>query len=113
MYAIAVLGLQHKFNNTSPNPVELPACMKFGAHVSIAGGIDKAPARARALGCECFQMFTRSPRGGKPSSLNKDLVDSFLESCSSYNLPDYYIHTPYYINLASEKKSSGACPPES
>jgi len=78
--------------------------MKFGAHVSIAGGIDKAPARAHALGCECFQIFTRSPRGGKPPALSKDLVDSFLESCSSCGLPDYYIHTPYYINLASEKK---------
>lgn len=49
-------------------------------------------------------MFTRSPRGGKPPVLSKDLVDSFLESCLSCNLPDYYIHTPYYINLASEKK---------
>jgi deoxyribonuclease-4 len=78
--------------------------MKFGAHVSIAGGIDKAPGRAHALGCECFQIFTRSPRGGKPPALDKDLVDSFLESCSSYGLADYYIHTPYYINLASEKK---------
>ncbi|HVY55468.1 MAG TPA: deoxyribonuclease IV [Thermodesulfobacteriota bacterium] len=78
--------------------------MKFGAHVSIAGGIDKAPERAHALGCECFQIFTRSPRGGKPPALSKDLVDSFMESCSTYGLPDYYIHTPYYINLASEKK---------
>ncbi|MEW6146277.1 MAG: deoxyribonuclease IV [Thermodesulfobacteriota bacterium] len=78
--------------------------MKFGAHVSIAGGIDKAPERAHTLGCECFQMFTRSPRGGKPPVLGKFLVDSFLESCSSYGLTDYYIHTPYYINLASEKK---------
>ena len=78
--------------------------MKFGAHVSISGGINKAPERAHALGCECFQIFTRSPRGGKPPALGKDLVDSFLTSCSSYGLPDYYIHTPYYINLASEKK---------
>lgn len=78
--------------------------MKFGAHVSIAGGIDKAPARAHALGCECFQIFTRSPRGGKPPSLSKDLVEPFIDSCASYNLPDYYIHTPYYINLASGKK---------
>lgn len=78
--------------------------MKFGAHVSIAGGIDKAPERALALGCECFQIFTRSPRGGKPPALGKDLVDSFLNSCSSSGLTDYYIHTPYYINLASEKK---------
>jgi len=78
--------------------------MKFGAHVSVAGGIDKAPGRAHAIGCECFQIFTRSPRGGKPPVLGKSLVDSFLGSCSSYGLTDYYIHTPYYINLASEKK---------
>jgi deoxyribonuclease-4 len=79
--------------------------MKFGAHVSIAGGINKAPERAHGLGCECFQMFTRSPRGGKPPALNKDLVDSFLSSCSMYSLSGYYVHTPYYINLASEKKN--------
>jgi deoxyribonuclease-4 len=78
--------------------------MKFGAHVSIAGGIDKALERAYSLGCECFQIFTRSPRGGKPPALSKELVDSFLNACSSYNLRDYYIHTLYYINLASEKK---------
>ena len=76
--------------------------MKFGSHVSIAGGIDKAPERARKLGCECFQIFTRSPRGGKPPILTKDLVDSFLATCSEYDLADYYVHTPYYINLSSE-----------
>lgn len=78
--------------------------MKFGVHVSIAGGIDKAPGRAHAIGCECFQIFTRSPRGGKPPVLNKALINSFLKSCSSYGFSDYYIHTPYYINLASGNK---------
>lgn len=78
--------------------------MKFGAHVSIAGGIDKAPGRAFDLGCECFQIFTRSPRGGNPPALDKDLVDSFLAACSEYGFSDYYVHTPYYINLASDKK---------
>ena len=78
--------------------------MKFGSHVSIAGGIDKAPERAHSLGCECFQIFSRSPRGGKPPELTKELVDSFLSSRSKYSLTDYYIHTPYYINFASAKK---------
>ncbi len=78
--------------------------MKFGSHVSIAGGIDKAPERAHKLGGECFQIFTRSPRGGKPPSLGKDLIDSFLSSCAEYSLADYYVHTPYYINLASDKE---------
>jgi len=78
--------------------------MKFGAHVSIAGGIDKAPKRAHDLGCECFQIFSRSPRGGKPPELRDELVKSFLDECSKYNITEYYIHTPYYINLCSEKK---------
>ena len=78
--------------------------MKFGSHVSIAGGIDKAPGRAAALGCECFQIFSRSPRGGKPPALTKDLVDSFLSACAEHSLSDYYVHTPYYINFASDRK---------
>lgn len=77
--------------------------MKFGSHVSIAGGINKSPERAHKIGCECFQIFTRSPRGGKPPTLGKELVDSFLSACTEYGLTDYYVHTPYYINLASKK----------
>lgn len=76
--------------------------MKFGCHVSIAGGIDKAPERAQALGCECFQIFSRSPRGGKPPALTDSLVTSFKNSCVAFGLSNYFIHTPYYINLASE-----------
>jgi deoxyribonuclease-4 len=79
--------------------------MKFGAHVSIAGGIERAPERAHEVGCECFQMFTRSPRGGNPPRLDRKTVESFLTACSRYALADYYIHTPYYINLASEDKN--------
>lgn len=78
--------------------------MKFGSHVSIAGGIDKAPERAHKLGCECFQIFSRSPRGGKPPTLTDDLVNSFKSNCAEYDLTDFYIHTPYYINFASVKK---------
>jgi len=78
--------------------------MKFGAHVSIAGGINKSPLRAHRLGCECFQIFSRSPRGGNPSKLNVGIVESFLGECAKYNIAEYYIHTPYYIILCSEKK---------
>lgn len=78
--------------------------MKFGSHVSIAGGIDNAPGRAHKLGCECFQIFSRSPRGGKPPTLTNELTDSFKSACAEYGLLDCYIHTPYYINFASVKK---------
>jgi deoxyribonuclease-4 len=47
-------------------------------------------------------MFTRSPRGGNPPKLDKGTVDKFLSNCEKYNLFDYYVHTPYFINFASE-----------
>ena len=78
--------------------------MKFGAHVSIAGGIENAPLRASQLGCECFQMFTRSPRGGRPPELEDRLLEAFFLNCSAVSISDYYVHTPYFINLASRKE---------
>ena len=77
--------------------------MKFGAHVSIAGGIENAPLRAVQLGCECFQMFTRSPRGGKPPPLEDRLLENFFSNCEEAAIDNYYVHTPYFINLASGK----------
>ena len=75
--------------------------MKFGTHVSIAGGLEMAPKRAFDLGCECFQLFTRSPRGGKPSRLDDEVIEKFLADCAEFGLENYYVHTPYFINLAS------------
>jgi len=75
--------------------------MYFGTHVSIAGGIDNAPDRAFKLGCECFQIFTRSPRGGKPPLLDDKVLGKFLSDCIKYGFSNYYVHTPYFLNLAS------------
>ncbi|MCK5084289.1 MAG: deoxyribonuclease IV [Candidatus Pacebacteria bacterium] len=75
--------------------------MKFGAHISIAGGIEKAPEKAHKIGCECFQMFSRSPQGGRAKEITESVVNNFKKECQKYNLENYYIHTPYYINLAS------------
>ena len=75
--------------------------MNFGAHISIAGGIEKAPERAHKIGGECFQFFSRSPRGGKIKELTPEIIGKFKNGCQKYNLKNCYIHTPYYINLAS------------
>lgn len=75
--------------------------MNIGCHVSIAGGIQNAPERAANLGCECFQMFTRSPQGGKAPDLTLDLIKEFKLQTTNYKLQTFYIHTPYYINFAS------------
>ncbi len=75
--------------------------MNIGCHVSIAGGIFEAPKRASDLNCECMQIFTRSPQGGKSPELTKEIIQKFKLTAKSYKLEAIYIHTPYYINLAS------------
>ena len=74
---------------------------KIGAHVSIAGGIQTAPKRAKDLGCETFQCFTRSPQGGPAPALTQSLIANFKSQMSEYGFETFYIHTPYYINFAS------------
>ena len=75
--------------------------MRFGLHVSIAGGVFNAPANAAAAGCEVFQMFTRSPRGGKPPSLTPDICQQFAVEAKKHRQAAWYVHTPYYVNFAS------------
>lgn len=75
--------------------------MKIGCHVSIAGGVFHAPQNAHEVGCECYQMFTRSPQGGPAPVLSEEVVQQFKSENKKYGYTDYVIHTPYYINFAS------------
>jgi deoxyribonuclease-4 len=75
--------------------------MKVGCHVSIAGGIINAPQRAAELGCEVFQMFTRSPQGGPAPKITTEIAKQFKEEMKKWKQENCYIHTPYYINFAS------------
>lgn len=75
--------------------------MKIGAHVSIEGGIFKAPLRAKKNGCECFQIFSRSPHGGSYIPLTPTEIKKFQANIQKTQLKEYYIHAPYFINLAS------------
>lgn len=77
--------------------------MLFGAHVSIAGGVQNAPANAAAIGCEVFQMFTRSPQGGSATKLTPEIVADFLAATKKHKQAEWVVHAPYYINLASDK----------
>lgn len=74
--------------------------MKFGFHVSIAGSIAEAPVRAHDLSCECFQIFSRSPRGGPAPKLTKEIIGDYRSRSKEWGF-ESVIHTPYYINFAS------------
>ena len=76
--------------------------MFIGCHVSIAGGVFKAPERAATLGAEAMQIFTRSPQGGKAPELTPKICEQFKISNLKFKIKEVVIHTPYYINFASE-----------
>lgn len=75
--------------------------MKIGAHVSAAGGIFNAPLNAAKLGCETFQVFSRSPQGGPAPKLTDDVVKQLRTNMAAHGYHRFVIHTPYYINFAS------------
>ncbi len=75
--------------------------MYFGAHVSIAGGLPNAPLNAAAIGCEIFQMFTRSPQGGWVPPCDEKIAKIFKANCKKSNQKEWVVHTPYFINFAS------------
>ena len=69
--------------------------------MSIAGGIWNAPGHALTEGCETFQCFTRSPQGGATPKLTDEIIAKFKTEMAKVNMDNFYIHAPYYINLAS------------
>ncbi len=79
---------------------------QIGCHVSIAGGIVNAPKRASDLGCEVFQMFTRSPRGGAAPLITETIAEQFKAEMKANEQKECFIHTPYYINFASSDKKT-------
>ncbi|EKE25902.1 MAG: hypothetical protein ACD_5C00008G0013 [uncultured bacterium] len=76
--------------------------MHIGCHVSIAGGVFNAPQRAAELGAEAMQIFTRSPQGGKAPELTEEVISKFKEEIKKYSIGITVVHTPYYINFASD-----------
>jgi len=75
--------------------------MKIGAHVSAGGGVVNAPLNAAKVGCEVFQFFSRSPQGGPAPELTDEIIKNFKANCKKSKQKEWYIHAPYYINLAS------------
>jgi deoxyribonuclease-4 len=77
--------------------------MRFGFHISIAGGFSRIAERAKARGCETIQFFSRNPRGWTYSPLNKKEVQAFRSSIQSSRLSPIFLHMPYLPNIASSK----------
>src|SRR5438270_12030725 len=78
--------------------------MLIGAHVSNAGGLEKAVERGSQRGCEAIQIFNQSPRMWRPTAYGEDDFAVFQEAISSSRIKAVLIHAVYLLNCASEDR---------
>jgi deoxyribonuclease IV len=74
-----------------------------GAHVSTAGGLDKAVDRAVAIGAEVMQIFPSAPQSYAFKSPDSAMVTKFKEKYVSAQMKGLFFHSIYLMNLASQK----------
>ena len=75
--------------------------MRFGFHLSIAGGLKKAPIQAKALGIDCLQIFSGNPRGWKQRPIQLKEAAEFRAEATAARLSPVVVHAPYLLNPAS------------
>jgi deoxyribonuclease-4 len=75
--------------------------MYIGAHLSSAGGLDKAVDRAEAVGAESLQVFTQSPRTWRPTNHDPASFDRFRERRAEVGLAGVFCHALYLCNFAA------------
>lgn len=75
----------------------------MGAHVSIAGGFDKAIIRGETIGAACIQIFTKSNRQWYAKPITNNDIVGFLAQQKDSSVQMVVAHASYLINLASTK----------
>jgi deoxyribonuclease IV len=75
--------------------------VEFGAHVSSAGGIHTAIDRIEAIGGDCVQVFTQSPRMWRPTDHKPEAIAQFRERRGEAGIGGVVCHALYLCNLAA------------
>ena len=73
----------------------------LGAHVSTAGGVETAPARAQAIGATALQLFTKTPNQWREPVVKPDQAEAFRAEMERTGIGVAVSHDSYLINLAS------------
>lgn len=75
--------------------------MLLGAHVSISGGVEKAPHNGKEATCDAVQIFTKSNNQWKAKPLTDEDAQKFFEAQKETGVTVACAHDSYLINLAS------------
>lgn len=73
----------------------------LGAHLSVAGGLERALTDAAALGCGCVQIFVKNQRQWHAAPLSEEQIGRFRAALSASCVSPVVAHASYLLNLAS------------
>jgi deoxyribonuclease-4 len=74
---------------------------RLGAHVSVQGGVERAPVRGKAIGATAIQVFTKTPSQWREPGISTESHAAFRRECERCELATIVAHDSYLINLAS------------
>lgn len=74
---------------------------RLGAHVSVQGGVERAPVRGKAIGATAIQVFTKTPSQWREPGISSESHAAFRRECERCELASIVGHDSYLINLAS------------
>jgi deoxyribonuclease-4 len=69
--------------------------------MSAAGGIDTAIDRIAAIGGDCVQVFTQSPRMWRPTNHKPEAIAAFHDKREQHDIGGVVCHALYLVNLAA------------
>lgn len=73
----------------------------LGAHMSIAGGVDKALFLGKEVGCDTVQIFTKSSRQWASKPLSTEEIAAFHAAKQTTGLTTVVAHDSYLYNFAA------------
>jgi deoxyribonuclease-4 len=76
--------------------------MLIGAHVGVSGGYPEALDYAVSVGCECVQVFSKSPRQWRAAPIDPEVAARFRARREELGIGWVVTHSAYLINLGSE-----------
>lgn len=73
----------------------------LGAHMSIAGGVDKALLEGKRVDCDVIQIFTKSSRQWAAQPYTKEEIGNFHANQKESGIVTVIAHDSYLLNLGS------------
>ena len=73
----------------------------LGAHMSIAGGVDKSLFLGKTVDCDAIQIFTKSSRQWAAKPYTKEEIELFDLNRKATGITTVIAHDSYLLNLGS------------